>query len=190
MKLKRVEAICKKAKCYRLYDHIGADGEIMQWLGDSSALYLLEGLPPLDKASLCFMFDITSKQRENIFMTHGELPSGYNVEDTAPDERQLKDDDFYITFSGMELQPFRTSKGIEFVQRKYFAPLEDVMDMVRFFERVTPDGDSYIVAKNGMLIAAVIMPYKVISESFVDMLENVTRECRRALDAQRSDLKG
>lgn len=69
------------------------------------------------------------------------------------------------------------------IQSKYLSPLEDVMAVVQLYERVTPDGISYIVAKTGLLIAAVIFPYKVVNETFVTRLEEVTRECRRVLDA-------
>ena len=55
--------------------------------------------------------------------------------------------------------------------------------MVQLYERVTPDGQTYVVAKAGLLIAAVIFPYKVVTEKFVTRLEEITRESRRALNA-------
>lgn len=84
------------------------------------------------------------------------------------------------------MQPLKTRNGITFIQRKYLAPLEDVLDMVQLYERVTPGGQSYVAAKTGLLIAAVIFPYSVVNEKFVTRLEEVTRECRRALDTRQT----
>ena len=111
------------------------------------------------------------------------MPDALNVGDTDPDERILKDDDFSITYGGTQLKPLKTRNGIIFIQQKYLAPLEDVLDVVQLYERVTPDGQTYVVAKAGLLIAAVIFPYKVVTEQFVTRLEEITRESRRALNA-------
>lgn len=143
----------------------------------------MNGLPILDEESLCAVFDISEKQRENISVRRAAMPESVNTDDTDPAERVLKDDDFSIIYGGTELQPLKTRNGIMFIQRKYLAPLEDVLDMVQLYERVTPDGQSYIAAKTGLLIAAVIFPYNVVNEKFVTRLEEIARECRRVLDA-------
>ena len=183
MKLKKVTSLCGKSKCYRLFDKIDSTGEITQWLGDGYAIYPLNGLPILDEESLCAVFDISEKQRENISVRRAAMPESVNTDDTDPAERVLKDDDFSIIYGGTELQPLKTRNGIMFIQRKYLAPLEDVLDMVQLYARVTPDGQSYIAAKTGLLIAAVIFPYNVVNEKFVTRLEEIARECRRVLDA-------
>ena len=196
MKLKKVVALCNKAKGFRLFDKIDSTGEITQWLGDGYAIYPLNGLPILDEETLCAVFDISEKQRENIIVRRSEMPEAVNVDDTDPAERVLSDDDFSIIYGGAELQPLKTQNGITFIQRKYLAPLEDVLDMVQLYERVTPDGQSYIAAKAGLLLAAVIFPYKVVNEKFVTRLEEIARDCRRALDTppvrpmERDDAQG
>ena len=45
----------------------------------------------------------------------------------------------------------------------------------------TTDGAPYIVAKAGFLLQAVIMPYDVINQQFVESLQALTRECEFAL---------
>lgn len=82
------------------------------------------------------------------------------------------------------MKPLKTRNGIIFIQQKYLAPLEDVLDVVQLYERVTPDGQTYVAAKAGLLIAAVIFPYRLVTEKFVNRLEEITRESRRALNAQ------
>ena len=185
MKLKKVVALCNKAKGFHLFDKLDSTGEITQWLGDGYAIYPLIGLPILDEETLCAVFDISEKQRENIVVRRSEMPEAVNVDDTDPAERVLCDDDFSIIYGGAELQPLKTRNGITFIQRKYLAPLEDVLDMVQLYERVTPDGQSYIAAKAGLLLAAVIFPYKVVNEKFVTRLEEMARECRKVREAGR-----
>lgn len=189
MKLKKVTAICSKSKCYRLYDRISDGGEITQWLGDGNAIFPLNGLPILDEETLCAVFDISEKQRENIAVWHGAIPAAVNVDDADRTERALNDDDFSMVYAGTELKPLNTRSGITFIQSKYLSPLEDVLDYMQLFERQTPDGVSYVVAKTGLLIAAVIFPYNLINEKFVTRLEEVARECRRALDAPHTQNK-
>lgn len=55
---------------------------------------------------------------------------------------------------------------------------------IAIFERYSDDGDiltQYIVAKAGFLLQAVIMPYDVINQQFVESLQDLTRECEFSL---------
>lgn len=182
MKLKKVISLCHQRKTFRLFDKISECGEIVQWLGDGFAAYPLNGLPILDEETLCAVFDISEKQLKNTSVRRLTMPDALNVDDTDPAERALSDDDFSIIYGGTELKPLKTRNGIIFIQQKYIAPPEDVLDVVQLYERVTPDGQTYIAAKAGLLIAAVIFPYSVINEKFVKRLEEVARESRRVLN--------
>lgn len=57
--------------------------------------------------------------------------------------------------------------------------------MVQLYERATPKGTPYIVAKTGFFLAAVIMPYSVINDKFVYQLSELAQQCRRALEVQK-----
>lgn len=184
MKLKKVISLCNQQKTFRLFDKISGNGEIVQWMGDGFAAYPLNGIPILDEETLCAVFDISEKQLKNTSVRRLTMPDALNVGDTDPDERILKDDDFSITYGGTQVKPLKTRNGIIFIQQKYLAPLEDVLDVVQLYERVTPDGQTYVAAKAGLLIAAVIFPYRLVTEKFVNRLEEITRESRRALNAQ------
>ena len=182
MKLKKVISLCHQRKTFRLFDKISENGEIVQWMGDGCAAYPLNGLPILDGETLCAVFDISEKQLKNTSIRRLTMPDALNVGDTDPDERVLKDDDFSIIYGGTEVKPLKARNGIIFIQQKYLAPLEDVLDVVQLYERVTPDGQTYVAAKAGLLIAAVIFPYSVINEKFVTRLEEITQESRRVLN--------
>lgn len=178
MKLKKVLSICKTNGLYYLYDRIDRSGEITQWLGDASALYPLDGLPILDEESFCAVFDITGKQREKILFRHERLPEHLNAEDVAAGDKLVREYETTFINGGLRLKPLKTNNGVMFIRSLYLSPLEDVIDMVQFYERTTPQGGSYIVAKAGFLTAAVIMPY-VISKKFADELEELSYERMR-----------
>jgi hypothetical protein len=183
MKLKKVLSICKTNGLYYLYDRIDRSGEITQWLGDACALYPLDGLPILDEESFCAVFDITGKQREKILFRHERLPEHLNVEDVAAGDKLVREYETTFINGGLRLKPLKTNNGVMFIRSLYLSPLEDVIDMVQFYERTTPQGGSYIVAKAGFLTAAVIMPY-AISKKFADELEELSYQCRHFLNTR------
>lgn len=182
MKLKKVGAICNAGGIFYLMDRKDADGEIVgQWLGDGKAMYPLTGLPVMDIENICAMFDITEKKREKLVMRQMDAPDSINLEDTAPLERGLDDPKLCVRYDGRDLLPLETSKGVTFIQEKYFLPL-DGLEYMRLYERWGRDGDLfYIVAKIGMIIQAVIMPMDLPDEEFVNLLDDLTRQCRAAM---------
>lgn len=161
MKLKRVAALCAKSKHYILFDKIDSTGEITQWLGDGYSLYPLNGLPILDEETVFAVLDVPEKQREKAVVRRENMPGTFNADDTDPAEKAVNEGDIPLILGGTVLQPLMTRKGITFIQRKYLEPLDDMLGMIQLFERVTADGQPYIVAKAGLLIAAIIMPYAV-----------------------------
>lgn len=67
------------------------------------------------------------------------------------------------------------------------SPVSDVLDVLELYERFTPNGTPYIVAKAGFLLQAVIMPYDVINAGFVERLQRLARDCAFALDLRRQE---
>lgn len=59
--------------------------------------------------------------------------------------------------------------------------------LMELYERVTPFGAPYIVAKAGFLLQAVIMPCDVISAQFVQRLQELTRQCAVSLDLREQE---
>lgn len=62
-----------------------------------------------------------------------------------------------------------------------------MLDVLELYERVTPFGAPYIVAKAGFLLQAVIMPCDVISAQFVQRLQELTRQCAVSLDLREQE---
>lgn len=185
MKLKKVAALCARQGAFYLLDEVDGDGELMrQWLGDGRSAYPLSGLPVLDEANLCAMFDIPEKRQKKCFFKREPIPESLNVEDCARGERALYDEWPTVEHNGYVVKPLSTNDDMLFIQNAYLSPLEDMADYLRFYERVDTTGQKYIVAKNGMEIAAVIMPVDTIKMGFVEKLEALAHKCRVAVEAQ------
>ena len=191
MKLKKVGAICNAGGCYYLINQTDADGEnVYQWLGDGRSAYPLVGLPVMDVENICAMFDITEKKREKLIMRQMDAPDTMNWEDTDPLERQIGDPKLCVRYDGRDLLPLETTAGVTFIQEKYLLPL-DGLEYMRLYERRGTDGGLYIVAKIGMILQAVIMPMDLPDKNFMELLNDLTSQCRDAMRrralAQRKD---
>ena len=130
--------------------------------------------------NICAMFDIPEKKREKLIFRHDPAPVSVNWDDTAQAERKIDDPKLCVRWEGREMLPLRTSAGITFIQEKYLAPLDN-LDYVNLYERRSESGGLYIAAKVGLMIQAVIMPMDVITDDFVDKLDELTRMCRPAM---------
>lgn len=167
MKIKSIAAICKKNKNIAIFERYSDDGDILtQYIGDGSAVYPVVGLPQLDKESLLTIFGV---------------PAGISFEDTDETERHVEREGISIIYSGRTLKPIRTTRGLVFIESRYLSPVADVLDVLELYERRTAEGTPYIVAKAGFLLQAVIMPYDVINQQFVESLQDLTRECEFSL---------
>ena len=68
-----------------------------------------------------------------------------------------------------------------FIESRYLSPVSDVLDVLELYERVTPFGAPYIVAKAGFLLQAVILPTDIITAQFVHGVKDLARQCAAAL---------
>ena len=185
MKLKKVAALCAKQGAFYLFDELEEGGEfIRQWLGDGRSAYPLSGLPVLYEENLCAMFDITEKKQKKCFFTRKPMPESLDVADYTSGELALNDEWPTVEHNGYVVKPLSTNDDMLFIQTAYLSPLEDMADYLRFYERVDTTGQKYIVAKNGMEIAAVIMPLDTIKLGFVEKLEALAHKCRVAVERQ------
>lgn len=182
MKIKSIAAICKKEQEYcdlravqRRRRHINAVHR--RRIGGLSGCRL----PQLDKESLLTIFDVPEKDRDNYFVKTLGIPAGISFEDTDATERHVEREGISIIYSGRTLKPIRTTRGLVFIESRYLSPVADVLDVLELYERRTAEGAPYIVAKAGFLLQAVIMPYDVINQQFVESLQDLTRECEFSL---------
>lgn len=174
MKIKSIAAICKKNKQVVLFNRYSDSGTISQYIGDGSAVYPISGLPELDEESILTIFDVPEKQREDWLVRYRDIPEGISFEDTDTTEKIIEQGNLSIVYSGKTLKPLQTRRGLVFIESRYLSPVSDVLDVLELYERVTPFGAPYIVAKAGFLLQAVIMPCDVIQNAAGWLYEQVT----------------
>ena len=102
-------------------------------------------------------------------------------------EKPVEREAIAVAYAGRTLRPLRTRRGLVFIESRYLSPVSDVLDVLELYERVTPFGAPYIVAKAGFLLQAVIMPCDVISAQFVQRLQELTRQCAVSLDLREQE---
>lgn len=161
MKIKSIAAICKKNKQVVLFNRYSDSGTLSQYIGDGNAVYPISGLPELDEESILTIFDVPEKQREDWLVRYRDIPEGISFEDTDATEKIIEQGNLSIVYSGKTLKPLQTRRGLVFIESRYLSPVSDVLDVLELYERVTPFGAPYIVAKAGFLLQAVIMPCDV-----------------------------
>ena len=88
MKIKSIAAICKKSKVIYLYTK-REEYSVMQYIGDGSTAYPLDGVPELDAQSIMTIFDIPEKQRDDWFIKEQDLPEGINFGDMDFSEKLM-----------------------------------------------------------------------------------------------------
>lgn len=168
MGIKKIEAICKAAR--RIVVLWGGE---CQWIGDGSAFYPVYGLPILTEENIFTMFDIPEDKRSKFVFTETEMPATYNFSDQCDSEVPLVREEISVIRYGMTLIPFKTSEGITYVDRRYLKPLEDGENEYVLCERTAKNGQVYIVAKQGFLLAGVIMPAAAVDKAFVEQLKTL-----------------
>lgn len=136
----------------------------------------------MEADNVCTVFEFTEKQTNKFLIRHTPAPEGICLDDIDKTERILEDDNLSICYAGKILKPLQTSKGLIFIDCKYLAPLADIANIMELFERTMSGGTTYIAAKVGLLLYAVIFPYDPLTEEFVTQTEKLSRQCRVAFD--------
>lgn len=187
MKIKKIDAICKRDGVYHLNNKIDRDGVVTQWLGNGCALYPLLGAPLLDEKSLCTMLDITEKKRDNLTIQCREMPEEINTNDIDSRDIRLEREEIAIQYEGMTILPLRGEDGIICIQEKYLEPLDDEKDLLELYSRTTAVG-TYVVVKAGMMVRGLISPLMMRLKT-VEKLEAIARECKEEIMKKKGEQK-
>lgn len=181
MKIKNIAALCKKSKHVILYSRTTDAGYTEQYIGDGYALYLLEGLPPMNLQNIQTIFDISDSQVGKWTMKEEKVPEGMNIADTDSTEKLVEPERMKIVYGGDLLIPLKTVTGMVFINENYLSPMGDTMDAIELYQRRYKNGNTYIVAKAGFMLQAAIMPFDMITEEFVSWMKKLTDQCAMAL---------
>ena len=94
-------------------------------------------------------------------------PLGMSFDDSVSDEVELRAYSIGIILHGAVYLPFKSREGVLFIDKKYLSPFEEIPVL---YERWTPGGTPYIVAKRGMLIEGIITPAGIATCELANLL--------------------
>ncbi len=154
MKIQKIQQLCKAAKRIIIIED-AVHGT--QWISDGYCVYPLFNLPRLSKENIFAMFDIPEdKQGAILFEEMEELPASMDFSDTADGEQVVSPEPFGISAYGRSFEVINGAEGAMLVDSKYLKVFEK--DAV-FYERYREHGTPYIVVKEGMFLAGVVIPF-------------------------------
>lgn len=187
MKIKKIAALCKQTKAVILFERYSRNGNTVsqQYISDGVAAYIVWGLPQLDTGSVLTIFDVPEKDRDKYVVKTRCIPDGINFDDADENEKPIEVEMLPIVYGGKVLKPLQTRSGLVFIDSKYISPVSDVLDVLMLYERSTPGGATYIVAKAGLLLQAVIIPEDIINQNLVKNLQALTRQCALSLELRK-----
>lgn len=177
MKISAVKAICKREKFARIFNERREDGTIKrQFLATSRATYPIENMPLIDEKNLMTIFDVPEKQREKWNTGIVDIPETMSFEDYTKDEEQVEESTVEIVAFGKVLKALHTRDGVLFVDTEMLKPIAGNMDMLTFWTRKDSLGATYIAAKIGMSLCAIIWPCYDIDLSFANALDRLAQD--------------
>ena len=160
MKLGKVARLCKAQQNITIVNMPRGDGKAMQWIGTPDALYPFYNLPIMNEQTAYVLFDVDEKKKDDIrYIELQADQSPMNLEEYDNTESQIEPHSINIIYGSSVYIPFDTTKGIRLINRAFIAPMQSKLDLLTFCERQTADGNIYIVARLGLLIAGVIAPF-------------------------------
>lgn len=168
MKSKKIYAMFQKKDVLRLwnkiYDDNGETKIAMQYLSDGTAVYPLENLPIFNTFTIRGLLELTSDDPLECFLD--ATPEWFETVLADYDDSDVPLAETADMFGYSVLETFHNNKDDNFpelcffVDPKYLAPLSDEKyDLFSRKVRITETAVHVIVAKEGLILKAVIMPY-------------------------------
>lgn len=180
MKLKKIAGLCKASGKIMLYDRQIDGGVISQWIGDGYSVYPLDGLPYMEMEHIVSIFDLSTKQQEEMIFRHEQAPATVSFDDCADDEIMVEPEIITVIYGGAVLQAICTHDGLCYIQEKYIGPLRGDYKGVEIFRRKSESGMTYFAVKAGLMLVGIIMPHTgALNDTFALTLERMARETRR-----------
>lgn len=183
-------ATSAKKKTAIIFDRVTVNSAGMevcqQYITDGSAIYPVIGLPYINEETLLTMWDVPEKQRDSWTVRTLPVPDCIDFRDTIAVDSQVRETDFVLYQNQSKLRAIATSRGVVFIDLGYLAPLADSFDVMQMYERISDDGQLYIVVTAGLWLQAIIFPYKLIDKDFIEKLDYILNECETSLKWQKS----
>ena len=163
MKLKAIAKLIKDNK----FIYTVEESERSFWLGNGTAIYLVDKLPLMTNEQLLVMFEIPEKEHAKYnFSNNKSFTAQIERKDCIDAESIAEPLAMRICYRGYGLIPLRTEAGLICIEEQYLKPLATLDKGFELYLRYTNENKPYIVAKEGMFLRAVILPCNVVDKFF------------------------
>lgn len=170
MKLKAIAKLIKDNK----FIYTVEESDTSFWLGNGTAIYLVDGLPLMTNEQLMVMFEVPEKDIPKYHFSNN-LKFNQQIErkDCIQAESIALPLEMKLQYSGYSLIPLKTEAGLICIEEQYLKPLAALDQGYELYLRYTNENKPYIVAKEGMFLRAVILPCNVVDKFFYGVVEEV-----------------
>lgn len=153
-------------------------GQDAQWIGDSSSLYPVGGLPPLNERAIQTILGIDDDKWDKYdFEDH--LTMILSEEDVMEGMIQLEPLDITVYWKGREVMPLIGNGKVYYIQVKYLKPYDDET-LLTYYLRNDPAVASPIIGiQEGLCLAGLVMPIKMDDKVFCETLYRVYELTKR-----------
>ncbi|MBR2410155.1 MAG: hypothetical protein IKB08_00360 [Clostridia bacterium] len=180
MKLKAIAKLIKDNK----YLYTVEESANSFWLGNGTAIYLVEKLPLMTNDQLMVMFETPEKEYSKYkFSNNKKFTSQIERKDCITAESIAIPLEMKLQYCGYALIPLKTEIGLVCIEEKYLKPLADLEQGYELYLRYTDENKPYIVAKEGMFLRAVILPCNVVDKFFYSVTSEIVNLTSLVLDA-------
>lgn len=176
MRFSKIASLAKREKTAILM----RDADGVQWLSTGAAVYMLEGMPPLDEDTVLTVMGIPEDKKDTWLSVIREDKGGL-LENDAPGEEEVTADNAGISviYGGKLLMPIYTMMGMVWIDVELLAPTDRKEEGYRrFFIREMENGIRAVAVKEGMILKAVIMECRVEGYDLMDALETLSGRYR------------
>lgn len=191
MRFSKIAALEKREKTAILM----RDADGVQWMGTGAALYMLEGMPPLDADTVLTVMGVPEDKKDAWLSVVREDTNGM-LENDAPGEEEVTADNAGISviYGGKLLTPIYTMMGMVWIDVELLAPTDrKEAGYRRFFIREMENGGRAIAVKEGMILKAVIMECRIEGDDLAEALETLAERYRlekRMEEGKKNDIQG
>lgn len=191
MRFSKIAALAKREKTAILM----RDKDGVQWLSTGAALYMLEGMPPLDADTVLTVMGVPEDKKDAWLSVVREDTNGM-LENDAPGEEEVTADNAGISviYGGKLLTPIYTMMGMVWIDVELLAPTDrKEAGYRRFFIREMENGGRAIAVKEGMILKAVIMECRIEGDDLAEALETLAERYRlekRMEEGKKNDIQG
>ncbi len=155
IKKKAIASICKAHGNFTTKN----TAKNIQWLGDSGAMYILEGISPMPAESLAILLDCTEKDMDKLNFSETDTPDNLFADD-HPGDVQIKKPPKRVYHWDKEFLVYEVDERVIIIDSEYLKPI--VSDgqttfFIRPYYEMFDDNICALCVKQGLFAQAVIL---------------------------------